>query len=144
MRRMLLLSFVVLLVCVSGTGCVTWGHGIDPVQPHYGRSVSEAPLIVEWSPASEPSDETRYHVAIWDASGAQVYGATNLKETRYVVSKQLAPGKHTWSVRPLYLRDKKWVPGNWNHRKYFYFVGVLFGWGRQPYYFIYEPVAGGG
>jgi len=139
MRRTFLVTLMLVFLCLGSTGCITWSHGIKPVQPYYGRAVSDTPLVLEWNPATEPSDETRYHVAIWDASSVQVYGATNLAETRHVVSKQLAAGKHTWSVRPLYLRDEKWVPGNWNRRKYFYFIGVLFGWGSQPYYFIYEP-----
>jgi hypothetical protein len=122
-------------------GCVTWSQGLAPVRPRYGDVLEPDAPLLEWKPAAEPADETRYDVAVFDASGANVYQVDDLSEPRHIVTAPLAPGKYQWTVRPAFRRGDQWTRGAANARKYFYFAVVLFGWGTQPYeFFVKQPL----
>lgn len=134
-----------LLLVSAGTtlsGCITWSQGLAPVRPRYGDAVKQGAPLLEWKAATEPADETRYELTVFDTAEAAVYQASDLTETSHTIGATLAPGRYHWTVRPLYRRGEQWVPGPWNARKYFLFAVVFFQWGSQPYEFHVVPGPG--
>ena len=120
-------------------GCST-SIGLNPVMPKHGRELAPEELVLQWEPASEVADETCYQVLIQDESDSTVYSETMLKETRHVVTIELAPGMYRWSVRPLYLHGEEWTFGQWMYRKWMKFFVVAAAWGKGPYKFrIVQP-----
>ena len=129
----------VALLGVLLTGCSST-IGLVPIMPKHGKSVSAEEIALEWEPSSTQADDLYYQLVIQDKLGKPVYEQNELRETRHVVTAQLAPGRYDWSVRPMYLRSGEWQPGVWTQREWSYFFVFFVSAGKGPYEFrVVQP-----
>jgi alpha/beta hydrolase fold len=132
---------IVILIAVSG--CSATSIGLAPVSPKHNTDVKTDSLTLEWEATPESAEEVYYQLVIFDHSGASVYEAEDVKDTRHIIRADLEPGKYEWSVRAVHLRDGDWVPGVWSQREYFHFAVIFFGWGEERYRFtLKQPIHG--
>jgi hypothetical protein len=123
-------------IALSLTGCFTWPGGISPISPKHGQTVPLESATLSWKPVPlDGAESLQYQVSVLDSLKTVVYENVVAQGTSHRVEGALAPGRYQWTVRPLYLRNGSWKEGRWNRRKYFYFAGVLFGWGETLYEF---------
>jgi len=136
------IALVLSAVMCGTTGCATTGVGLSPIHPKHGEWIKEDVIQLEWEPATEEADETRYQLCVFKGNDKiSMYQVGDLVEPEHVMTGDFEPGAYKWMVRPMFLRNGAWHPGEWSYRKYFYFAVVVFGWKEEMYEFkLKQPI----
>jgi hypothetical protein len=128
-----------LLMAVTLSGCVAWGHGLDPVEPA-GRKIFPSPTIeslqptLTWETADpEEMPGARYHLVVYRLEGfpsheVVVYARRDLTTTSHTLDQPLLPGtRYHWRIGVTYSNGKE-TRTEWNGYRGFYFIPIPFIW----------------
>lgn len=135
MRRLLVALCLLPALC----GCISWNHGLKPVEPAYGlgwnSSVSSLTPTFRWEPRPLQSGEEdlHYHFQLV-TERTIVLQRDDLREPSFTPPVPLKPAtSYTWSVRPVWRNGELTHWGEWNGKHYFYLTPILLGWGGMNY-----------
>ncbi len=89
-----------LLIVLIACSTITF-HGLRPIYPDIGETVSSLQPVLRWERAKEPN--ASYDLIIYDGEERIVYSVNNLKENQHKVKSPLKPNtKYFWSIRIRY------------------------------------------
>lgn len=135
MRRFFVLCTLPLLL----GGCISWNHGLKPLEPSYSvgwsSSVPTLTPTFRWAayPLREGEEHLRYHFQLV-RERTIVLQRDDLPEPVFTVPSPLEPAtSYTWSVRPIWQSGTQTRWGEWNGKHYFYLTPILIGWGGMHY-----------
>ena len=122
-----------LLAALVLSGCVAWGHGIDPIDP-VGRKIFPSPTVESLQPtltweAADPEEMpgARYHLAVFRLDGfpareVTVYSQRDLTETSHRLDTPLLPGtRYHWRIGVTYSNGGG-TRTEWNSYRAFHFL----------------------
>jgi len=128
-----------LLIALTISGCLAWGHGIDPIEP-VGRKIFPSPTIESLQPtltweAADPEEMpgARYHLVVYRLEGFPaheviVYAKRDLEGTSHTLDQPLLPDtRYHWRVGVTYSKGTE-TRTEWNGYRGFHFIPLPFIW----------------